>query len=793
MSNGNKQKEVMKFVKEGNLQVCAIIETHIKAKKIKDVCGKVFGDWEWITNSHYSTNSCKIMLSWNPLYAKVYVIQDERKLLWKEMFMHKRICGSYSWALLGDMNVTLNIKEHLSGGFYITEEMQEFRDCINSVELEDIGSSGFYFTWTKSLKNPEARVLKKLDRVMSFRFANYIADKPEFIKKVEDGWKAQFHGYKMYCLIKKLKHLKPIINKLNWKNGDLTVRVELTRVKLQEAQTLVEKNPHNFLIKEKAVQALYDYNKTVKDEEKLLAQKARINWLNEGDKNSSFFHKVIKGRRSRNRVDVIWIVKTYLALLTQDGAEDMIKDVSDKEIKEAMFDIEDNKAPGPDGYSSLFFKRAWGIVGNDVCSAIKEFFDSRQMLEDLNATLITLVPKIQTPIEVYDFRPISCCNVLYKCISKVITNKIKGGLKKLVQINQSAFIPRRVIQDNILLSQEILRGYGRQQGPKRCAIKIDLQKAFDTVNWDFLEIILNNFGFHQKMVGWIMKCVRTTGFSMCINGERHGYFKGGRGLRQRDPMSPYLFTLIMEMLTLILQRKIKNNDSFEYHHGCKELQLVNLCFADDFMIFCNGDPISVGLIKDALNEFSEIFGMFPNLNKSTLFFGSLKDADKEQIKDVMHFNEGMLPSKYLGVPLITKRLGSNGDSAKGKTKIAWKYVCRPKEFGGLGIKNHESWNEALLSKLLWNIASKKYIISRYSLILRFPTNPNMLCKKNLLCSIREQDRRTVMMRVVLGLKKMQQKQQQVAIMLQDTTGLMFLNKKKMWRQLIEDNVQQQVS
>ncbi|GKA37485.1 copia protein [Tanacetum coccineum] len=425
-------------------------------------------------------------------------------------------------------------------------------------------------------------------KAKSFRFANYIADKPEFIKKVEDGWKAQFHGSKI---------------------------VELTRVKLQEAQTLVEKNPHNFLIKEKAVQALYDYNKTVKDEEKLLAKKARINWLNEGDKNNSFFHKVIKGRRSRNRVVVICdeqgIVKTYSALLTQDGAEDMIKDVSDKEIKEAMFDIEDNKAP------------------------------------------------------------------------------------------------------------EILRGYGRQQGPKRCAIKIDLQKAYDTVNWDFLEIILNNFGFHQKMVGWIMKCVRATGFSMCINEERHGYFKGGRGLRQRDPMSPYLFTLIMEMLTLILQRKIRNNDSFEYHHGCKELQLVNLCFADDFMIFCNGDPISVGLIKDALNEFSEIFRMFPNLNKSTLFFGSLKDADKEQIKDVMHFNEGMLPLKYLGVPLITKRLGvrdlswasvfklpktvvnevngilkrflwSNGDSAKGKTKIAWKYVCRPKEFGGLAVKEKKA-------------------------------------------------------------------------------------------------------
>ncbi|GJT58681.1 RNA-directed DNA polymerase, eukaryota, reverse transcriptase zinc-binding domain protein [Tanacetum coccineum] len=392
------------------------------------------------------------------------------------------------------------------------------------------------------------------------------------------------------------------MNKLNWKNGDLTVRVEMTRVKLQEAQTLVEKNPHDCSIKEKVVQALCDYNEAVTDEEKLLAQKARIKWLNEGDKNSSYFHKVIKGRRSRNRVDVICDERAILddeglfsTMLNQDEAEDMIRVVSNKEIKDAMFDIGDNRAPGPDGYSSLFFKRAWNVVGNDVCDVVKEFFDSGQMLGELNATLISL---------------------------------------KLVQINQSAFIPGRVIQDNILLSQEILRGYGRQQGPKRCAMKIDLQKAYDTVNWNFLELILKKFGFHTRIVGWIMQCVKTVGFTVCINGKRYGYFKGGRGLRQGDPISPYLFTLIMEMLTLLLQRKIRNNGCFKYHHGCKELQLVNLCFTDDLMIFCNGDPISVGLIKEGLNEFSATSGLFRNLRKSTLFFGSLKDEEKEQNKKV---------------------------------------------------------------------------------------------------------------------------------------------------------------
>ncbi|GJW81501.1 RNA-directed DNA polymerase, eukaryota, reverse transcriptase zinc-binding domain protein [Tanacetum coccineum] len=126
------------------------------------------------------------------------------------------------------------------------------------------------------------------------------------------------------------------------------------------------------------------------------------------------------------------------------------------------------------------------------------------MLGEVNATLISLVPKVQTPEKVTDFRPIACCNVLYKCISKIITNRIKPVLNFLVSSNQSAFVPGRSIHDNILLTQEIMKGYNRKGGPKRVAFKIDLQKAYDTVSWKFLERTLVEFGFHEKMVGWIM-------------------------------------------------------------------------------------------------------------------------------------------------------------------------------------------------------------------------------------------------------------------------------------------------
>ena len=171
----------------------------------------------------------------------------------------------------------------------------------------------------------------------------------------------------------------------------------------------------------------------------------------------------------------------------------MTTPVSDKEIKEALFAINDNKASEPDGYTAKFYKKSWDIVGKDVCEAVKEFFIKGKMLGEVNATMITLVPKIATPMKVSEYRPIACCNVTYKIISKIITNRIKNALCKIISPSQSAFVPNRQITDNILLTQELLRGYNWKTGAKRKAMKIDIQRAYDTVNWDFIEKVLGLF------------------------------------------------------------------------------------------------------------------------------------------------------------------------------------------------------------------------------------------------------------------------------------------------------------
>ena len=232
--------------------------------------------------------------------------------------------------------------------------------------------------------------------------------------------------------------------------------------------------------------------------------------------------------------------------------------VTEEEIREVFWSLKNGKAPGPDGYSVGFFKGAWDVVGQEVVAAIKSFFSSGELLKEINSTTIALVPKIPNPERVGDYRPISCCNAIYKCISKILANRIKKVLPDLIDPVQSAFVPGRRISDNIFLSQELLRGYHRDSKDPRCAMKIDIMKAYDNVRWDFLFDTLEAMGFPEKFINWVKACVTSPSYSICINGNLNGYFMGRKGLRQGDPLSPYLFVIVMEMLTRILAEKACN-------------------------------------------------------------------------------------------------------------------------------------------------------------------------------------------------------------------------------------------
>jgi len=180
---------------------------------------------------------------------------------------------------------------------------------------------------------------------------------------------------------------------------------------------------------------------------------------------------------------------------------------------------------------------------------------------------------------------------------------MKPYLDSLVSRAQSTFIPGRRIVDNILMAHELVVGYSNESGPPRCALKIDLRKAYDMVDWRFLINMLSGLGFHPVLVKWITELISTPTYSVMVNGVTKGFFKGERGIGQGDPISPYLFTLVMEGFTLLLNQCIQEASSFVFHKGCEEIQLTHLCFADDLFVFTNADVGSIEVVKKACDPF----------------------------------------------------------------------------------------------------------------------------------------------------------------------------------------------
>lgn len=269
---------------------------------------------------------------------------------------------------------------------------------------------------------------------------------------------------------------------------------------------------------------------------------------------------------------------------------------------EAIFSLNNNKAPGPDGYTAEFFKKSWEIVGSDVIEAVLSFFAAGKMLRDINTTSVTLVPKVSNALKVTDFRPISYCNIIYKCISKILANRMRTCLPFLISKNQAAFINGRNIGDNVLLAQEIVKGYHRLNIPSSCPLKVDLMKAFASVDWRFLLTILQAMEFPEKFIEWIKACLTTSSFSISINGALCGFFEGAKGLRQGDPISPYLCVIAMELLSCMLNNAAAER-KLEFHTKRRRIQLTHLYFAEDLLIFIKGTEKSRQRVTDILADF----------------------------------------------------------------------------------------------------------------------------------------------------------------------------------------------
>nr|GEU62977.1 RNA-directed DNA polymerase, eukaryota, reverse transcriptase zinc-binding domain protein [Tanacetum cinerariifolium] len=289
-------------------------------------------------------------------------------------------------------------------------------------------------------------------------------------------------GCHMYKVVQRLKHLKKPLNKLNWKNGNLFVKANSLKEKLKELQSKMDDDPSNLTKRQNAVELVNEYTIVAEDELKLLHQKARIQWLKEGDKNSAYFHNILKARKNKSIIE---------SICCEDGSR-----------------VEGNLVNGQ------FVKNFQKLFGTNL--------------------------------------PVSSMNSM-------------GDIVKL-KLSEAKVLD--------MIKEELLKGYNRRSGAKRCAMIIDIQKAYDT--------------------------------------ERI------------------------------------SNLSLPFHS----------CNRDDLMVLCNGETESLKLVKRSMDEFSRVSGLFLNLSKSTIFFRSISEALKEDMLNILPFKCGKLLMKYLGVPLLAKRLES---------------------------------------------------------------------------------------------------------------------------------------
>lgn len=280
------------------------------------------------------------------------------------------------------------------------------------------------------------------------------------------------------------------------------------------------------------------------------------------------------------------------------------------------------------------------------------------MDDELLETLIVLIPKVDNPSTVKEFRPISLWNVIYKLITKVVVNRVRPLLNRIIGPIQNSFLPGRGTMNNAFLAQEIIHHMGASSARKgSLAFKIDLEKAYDSVSWTFLRDTLEKFGFPGGLVRLIMRCVSGSSLSILWNGSRLPSFRPSRGLRQGDPLSPYLFVLCMERLSLNIHRLVDSGAWKPIRISQGGPPISHLFFADDVPLFCQATTSQVQLVAETLKRFCESSGLKINMAKSKAIASKgVHNNVREEIRSIAPIPFVRDLGKYLGFPLARGRI-----------------------------------------------------------------------------------------------------------------------------------------
>ncbi|EOY02236.1 Uncharacterized protein TCM_011923 [Theobroma cacao] len=557
----------------------------------------------------------------------------------------------------------------------------EWAHCFSSTRVQHLNRDGsdhcplLISCATASQKGPS-----------TFRFLHAWTKHHDFLPFVERSWQVPLNSSGLTAFWIKQQRLK---RDLKWWNkqifGDIFEKLKRAEIEAEKREKEFQQDPSsiNRNLMNKAYAKL---NRQLSIEELFWQQKSGVKWLVEGERNTKFFHLRMRKKRVRNNIfriqdsegniyeDPQYIqnsaVQYFQNLLTAEQCdfsrfdpsliprtisitdnEFLCAAPSLKEIKEVVFNIDKDSVAGPDGFSSLFYQHCWDIIKQDLLEAVLDFFNGTPMPQGVTSTTLVLLPKKPNSCQWSDFRPISLCTVLNKIVTKTLANRLSKILPSIISENQSGFVNGRLISDNILLAQELVGKLDAKARGGNVVLKLDMAKAYDRLNWDFLYLMMKQFGFNDRWISMIKACISNCWFSLLINGSLVGYFKSERGLRQGDSISPLLFVLAADYLSRGINQLFNRHKSLLYLSGCF-MPISHLAFADDIVIFTNGCRPALQKILVFLQEYEEVSGQQVNHQKSCFITANGCPMTRRQI--IAHttgFQHKTLPVIYLGAPL----------------------------------------------------------------------------------------------------------------------------------------------
>ncbi|GAU45877.1 hypothetical protein TSUD_401030, partial [Trifolium subterraneum] len=747
--------------------------------------------------------------------------RSRRKAAW-EMLKNLRDMSQLPWCIIGDFNDLLSQEDKRGVHPHPNWLCSGFRNAMNDCNLIDIYLEGYPYTWSKS-RGTDHAIEERLDRALansswmsifpnaklvnllnshsdhspillhskprvatnfrySFKFENSWLKEEEVVDVVAEGWRevrdADVVERLAVCAERLQKWGKR--KKVRFKEEVVGIEEEMARIRGEnDASSAIRFN-----------ELRHQHTKVLVQEESFWKQRAKMHWLKEGDLNTKFFHASATARTKFKKIEKLMsdenvnvssqqglcevahkyfdqlfkskagVGETVLSLISpRVSAEDnehLVTPISKEELRLALFQMHPDKSPGPDGFNPAFYQHFWDMCGEDIFQEVKGWLDRGYFPSSMNETNICLIPKCERPNTMKDYRPISLCNVLYKMVSKVLANRLKQCLEKCVSEEQSAFIEGRSITDNALVAIEIIhymkrktRGYNGE-----LALKIDISKAYDRVEWGFLK----------------------------------GPIHPGRGLRQGDPLSPYLFILVAEGLTSLINKAVAQGDL----HGvkiCRGAPMVShLLFADDCFLFCRANLSESQKLMEVLKTYENASGQEINLSKSEVFFSrNISKEAQEDLSRLMGVRHVLGTGTYLGLPSLVGRSKKNtfayikdriwkkinswrsrpmskagkevmiksvlqaipsyvmsiyllpdtlikeierminafwwGGSSnnKGIKWLAWDRMVSSKDRGGLGFRDFHLFNLAMVAKQGWNFITKSHtLVSRIFKARYFP-------------------------------------------------------------------------